>query len=130
MNAAEAAALEFEARLSHKVAKADRKAFELGDLKDLLAGINSLKQSTFDRYRTRFAAAGEGLHRTDDSGALRDEIASRLADVHGNYIKRSLNAASDDRRDPKPVGQADIVRGKRANTDKVNLLSQNSNRSC
>ena len=89
-----------EARLSHKVAKADRKAFEQGDLKDLLAGINSLKQSTFDRYRTRFAAAGEGLHRTDDSGALRDEIASRLADVHGNYIKRSLNAASDDRRIP------------------------------
>nr|WP_272159944.1 PA14 domain-containing protein [Synechococcus sp. AH-551-E05] len=121
--AAETAALEFEARLSHKVAQADRKGFGQGELKDLLGGINSLKQNTFDRYRTRFAASGDGLHRIDDPVALRDEIESRLEDVQGNFIKRSLTEPS---RDPKPVKQfdvPDVVRGKQANTKKVSLES-------
>jgi hypothetical protein len=123
VDAAETAALEFEARLAHKVAQADRKGFEQRDLKDLLGGINSLKHNTFDRYRSRFAASGDGLHRIDDPVALRDEIESRLDDVQGNFIKRSLNAPS---RDPKPIEQfdvPDVVRGKQANIKKVSLES-------
>ena len=121
VNAAETAALEFEARLSDKVAKADRKGFEQGDLKDLLGEINSLKQKTFDRYRSRFAVSGDGLHRIDDSTALRDEIASRLDDVQGNFIKHSLNVPSNPPEDSKPVNQPDIVSGKRVNTENVSL---------
>ena len=123
VDAAETAALEFEARLAHKVAQADRKGFEQRDLKDLLGGINSLKHNTFDRYRSRLATSGNGLHRIDDPGAQRDEISSRLDDVHGNYIKRSLTEPS---RDPKPVEQfdvPDVVRGKQANTKRVSLES-------
>ena len=83
VDAAETAALEFETRLSNKVAKADRKGFEQNDLKDLLGGMNSLKQKTFERYRSRFEVSGDGLHRIDDAAALHDEIASRLDEVQG-----------------------------------------------
>lgn len=123
VSAAEIGALEFEARVSHQVAKADRSGFEQSDLKKLLANIDTLKQKTFERYRSRFAASGEGLHRIDDPVALQDEIATRLGTVHGDFIKRSVIDRPGDRVDPKNVQLIDSLRGKSTNVNKVALDS-------